>query len=160
MRALIFIVLFVFGPIVNANAQSTQWSRYSDPRIGVSADVPVEIFTVDQSPSNDLAGRTFKTADGRADLSIYAIPNALAEAPADFMQNRLQLPKAAVVYKRVTNRILAVSGFRGDKIWYARCNFAKTRVNCIAMNYPAAEKRDWDDVVTRISNTLSFPGNG
>ncbi len=28
-------------------------------------------------------------------------------------------------------------------------------INCVLINYPAAEKRQWDGVVTRISNTLA-----
>jgi hypothetical protein len=28
-------------------------------------------------------------------------------------------------------------------------------MNCVLINYPAAEKRQWDGVVTRISNTLA-----
>ncbi len=28
-------------------------------------------------------------------------------------------------------------------------------MNCVLLNYPAAEKRQWDDVVTRISHTLA-----
>jgi hypothetical protein len=27
-------------------------------------------------------------------------------------------------------------------------------MNCVLINYPAAEKRNWDSVVTRISHTL------
>lgn len=160
MRELSYAFVFIFCSSLVAQAQPAQWSRFSDSRLGVGVDVPIEIFTTDRSPSNKLAGRIFETADGRADLRVYAIPNKMGESPAAFMQNRLQLPKTAAVYKRVTNRILAVSGFRRDQIWYARCNFATARVNCVAMNYPAAKKRDWDAVVTRISNTLSFPGNG
>jgi hypothetical protein len=36
-----------------------------------------------------------------------------------------------------------------------RCNFAASSINCVLINYPAAEKRDWDGIVTRISNTLA-----
>ncbi len=28
-------------------------------------------------------------------------------------------------------------------------------MNCVLINYPAAEKTQWDSVVTRISNTLA-----
>jgi hypothetical protein len=28
-------------------------------------------------------------------------------------------------------------------------------MNCVLINYPAAEKRQWDGVVTRISHTLA-----
>jgi hypothetical protein len=48
-----------------------------------------------------------------------------------------------------------VSSFRNDRIWYDRCNFSGHYINCVLLNYPAVEKRQWDDVVTRISNSLS-----
>jgi len=54
--------------------------------------------------------------------------------------------------------MLAVSGYRGDQIWYARCNFGRTRLHCVALNYPANEKRQWDAIVTRISHSLSGAG--
>jgi hypothetical protein len=55
----------------------------------------------------------------------------------------------------VTPRFFAVSSVRNDKIWYGRCNFAGRFISCVLINYPAAQKREWDDVVTRISHTLS-----
>jgi hypothetical protein len=48
-----------------------------------------------------------------------------------------------------------VSSFRNDRIWYDRCNFSGRYINCVLINYPAVEKRQWDDVVTRISHSLS-----
>jgi hypothetical protein len=48
-----------------------------------------------------------------------------------------------------------VSSFKGDKIWYDRCNFSARFIHCVLINYPADEKREWDGIVTRISNTLS-----
>jgi hypothetical protein len=64
-------------------------------------------------------------------------------------------PPSNIVYQRVTPRFFVVSSFREDKIWYNRCNFAGRFMNCVLINYPAAEKRQWDNVVTRISNTLT-----
>ena len=66
-------------------------------------------------------------------------------------------PPSDVVYKRVTPRFFVVSSFRNDIIWYNRCNFAGEFMNCVLINYPAAEKRQWDSVVNRISNTLTSP---
>jgi hypothetical protein len=64
-------------------------------------------------------------------------------------------PPSNIEYQRVTPRFFVVSSFRQDKIWYNRCNFAGRFMNCVLINYPAAEKRQWDSVVTRISNTLT-----
>jgi hypothetical protein len=138
-------------------AQELGWSRYTDRSVGVSVDLPTELFPVDRGATEKLDGRTFATGDGRADVSVYSIQVAAGVTPGSFFRNRFQLPSSSVVYQRVTGRILAVSGYRRDKIWYARCNFAPGRANCVALNYPAAEKRNWDAVVTRISNSLSSP---
>jgi len=138
-------------------AQQDRWLRYGDRDIGVSVDLPLNLFTVDRGPSERLNGRTFATEDGRADVSLYSIPNPAGDTPRGFLEKRFELPTSSVVYRRVTNRIIAVSGFRRDKIWYARCNFNAGLVNCVALNYPTSEKRQWDAIVTRISNSLSSP---
>lgn len=59
-----------------------------------------------------------------------------------------------VQYKRVTPRFFAVSSYKGDKVWYDRCNFSAQLVHCVLINYPAEEEHAWDDVVTRISLSL------
>jgi hypothetical protein len=139
-------------------AQELAWSRYGDRDIGVSVDLPFDVFSDDRGPSEKVTGRTFATADGRADVSLYSIPNTAGDTPGVFLEKRLQLPNTSVVYRRVTKRIIAVSGYRRDKIWYARCNFSARLINCVALNYPTKEKRQWDAIVTRISNSLSSPG--
>ena len=64
-------------------------------------------------------------------------------------------PPSNIVYKHVTDNFFVVSSFRNDLIWYDRCNFAGRSISCVLVNYPAAEKRQWDGVITRISHTLS-----
>ena len=56
---------------------------------------------------------------------------------------------------RVTPRFFAVSSYKGDKVWYDRCNFSSGLVHCVLINYPAREERAWDGIVTRISLSLS-----
>jgi hypothetical protein len=47
------------------------------------------------------------------------------------------------------------ASYKADKVWYDRCNFSGHLVHCVLINYPAEEERAWDDVVTRISLSLS-----
>ena len=54
--------------------------------------------------------------------------------------SRQRNPPKDIVYKKITSRFFVVSSFRNDKIWYDRCNFAASLVNCVLINYPAAEK--------------------
>lgn len=159
MRKALLLGVVVMGT-GSAAAQPFDWARYVNAEIGVSVDLPTGVFTEDDGPTKNLNGRSFSTADGRADLSIYSIANSGRDTPASFLRQRFQLPSSSVTYRHIKGQVLAVSGFRGSEIWYARCNFAASRINCVALNYPAREKREWDSIVTRISNTLSSPGAG
>ncbi|MHC2576517.1 hypothetical protein ACVI1J_001775 [Bradyrhizobium diazoefficiens] len=63
-------------------------------------------------------------------------------------------PPARIQYKRTMPRFFAVSSYKGDKVWYNRCNFSSELIHCVLINYPASEERDWDHIVTRISLSL------
>ena len=83
---------------------------------------------------------------------MQSVPNPDNIPPAIFLAKKS--PPAGIIYKRVTPDFFVVSSIRNDRIWYNRCNRADGAMNCVLINYPAAEKRQWDGVVTRISHTL------
>lgn len=135
-----------------ASAQPVRWTRYNIPESGTSVDFPSSIFT-EAAGRPDGYGQRFRTADGRADLTIQAAPNLENDSPAAFLAKKHPPPR--IQYKRVTPRFFAVSSYKGDKVWYNRCNFSGRLVHCVLINYPAEEERDWDEIVTRISLSLS-----
>jgi hypothetical protein len=98
-------------------------------------------------------GRRFFTMDHRADLTVQSVPNPEHDSPATFLAKRQ--PPAGIQYKRVTPRFFAVSSIRNGRTWYNRCNRADEYMHCVLINYPAAEDRQWDAVVTRISLSLT-----
>lgn len=136
-----------------AAAQPINWQSYNIPETGAVVDIPSGIFTEDAGKPEEGYGRRFLTSDGRADLTVQSVVNDAGYSPAVFLAKKN--PPSDIVYKRVTPRFFAVSSFRKGKIWYNRCNFAGRFINCVLINYPAAEKRQWDSVVTRVSNTLA-----
>ena len=155
-----------------AAAQSAAWRTYVIAETGAKLDVPVAIFgavflaqTLEPSPAeiprpdfmhrhaDEGFGRRFLTPDRRANLTVQSIPNAANDSPAAFLAKKN--PPSGIVYKRVTPRFFVVSSIRDGRIWYNRCNRAARYMQCVLINYPAAEKRQWDGVVTRISNSLA-----
>lgn len=138
--------------VATATAQAAHWTRYSIPETGTAVDLPSSIFT-EEAGRPDGYGHRFRTPDGRADLTIQTIPNAAKDSPAAFLAKKS--PPSRIQYKRVTPRFFAVSSYKGDKVWYDRCNFSEKLVHCVLINYPASEEHDWDDIVTRISLSLS-----
>ena len=136
-----------------AAAGNTDWQRYVIPKTGAAVEIPISVFSQDAGLPQSGLGRRFYTDDRRADLTVQSIPNLANDSPATFLEK--QRPPSDIVYKRVTRNFFVVSSFRNGRIWYDRCNRSGDYMNCILINYPAAEKRQWDEVVTRISHTLT-----
>jgi hypothetical protein len=146
------VLIFSLIP-VTASGDRAEWRRYVIPSTGANVDVPVDIFTEDAGPPEGGTGRRFFTKDRRADLTVRSIPNPENDSPATFLAKRR--PPADIQYRRVTPRFFAVSSIRNGRTWYNRCNRANEYMNCVLINYPAAEERQWDAVVTRISLSLA-----
>ncbi len=134
-------------------ASATEWRSYVIPSTGARVDIPVSIFTEDAGVPEGGKGRRFFAKDHRADLTVQSVPNPGNDSPAGFLAK--QGPPAGIQYRRVTPRFLAVSSIRNGQIWYNRCNRANGYMNCVLINYPAVEERQWNAVVTRISLSLA-----
>jgi hypothetical protein len=152
MRYCLAVLSFTFSPSA-AGAQPVSWQRYVVPETGTSVDVPASVFTEEAGKPETGYGRRFLTSDRRANLTIQSLPNDAGDSPVRFLAGKN--PPPGIVYKKVAKRFFVVSSIRNDMIWYNRCNFAGRFANCVLINYPAAEKRRWDSIVTRISNTLA-----
>ena len=148
-----FIALALTLSPMPATADPIAWQRFAVPETSAAVDIPTTIFTEDAGKPATGYGRRFLTSDGRADLTVQSVPNDAGDSPAVFLAK--MNPPSNIVYKRVTPRFFVVSSFRKGKVWYNRCNFDGRFMNCVLINYPAAEKPQWDSVVTRISNTLA-----
>ncbi|HEV7879256.1 hypothetical protein [Bradyrhizobium sp.] len=136
-----------------AVAQPIAWQTYLIEETGAKVDVPVSIFTKQAGKPPGGPGRQFLTSDGRANFTVQSIPNTSDDSPALFLAKKK--PPAGIIYKKVTSRFFVASSVLNDRIWYNRCNRSAGYMQCVLINYPAAEKRQWDGVVTRISNSLA-----
>ena len=136
-----------------AAAGPISWATYRVPETGAAVELPTSIFTEDAGKPEAGYGARFLTSDRRADLTVQSVANDAGFSPAAFLARKNPPPN--IVYKKVTPRFFVVSSIAKGKIWYDRCNFAGRFIHCVLINYPAAEKRQWDSVVTRISNTLT-----
>jgi hypothetical protein len=146
------LIAMTLTPLVAA-AEPVSWHDYVVPESGAIAQIPADVFSEDGGKPESGYGRRFFPADWRAELTVQSTPNDENDTPASFLAKKH--PPSNIVYKRVTSRFFVVSSYRENKIWYDRCNFAAHFVNCVLINYPAVEKRQWDGVITRISNTLA-----
>jgi hypothetical protein len=152
LNRLMATAVLTLWPVL-ATAQPNDWHRYVVAETGTAVDLPRDIFSDDAGKPETGYGGRFLTSDRRANLTVHAVRNEANDTPAAFLAKKN--PPPGIVYRRVTANFFVVSSFRNGLIWYDRCNFAGRFVTCILINYPAAEKKRWDAVVTRISNSLS-----
>jgi hypothetical protein len=152
LRTTILLCVLLAIPVAAA-AQSPGWRHFSVAETGAGVDLPAAVFDKDIGDAEAGYGRRFSTADGRANLAVQSMTNDTNASPAEFLARKH--PPSDIAYRRITDRFFVVSSYRKEKIWYDRCNFSARLINCVLINYPAAEKRDWDAIVTRISHSLS-----
>jgi len=153
MKRLLTVLAVVAATTSHVVAEQVRWTTYTIPESGTSVDFPSSIFTEPAGDPPDGYGQRLRSADGRADLTIQAAANLAKESPAAFLARRH--PPPYLQYKRITPRFFAVSSYKGDRVWYDRCNFANGFIHCVLINYPASEEHAWDGIVTRISLSLS-----
>lgn len=144
-------VLFLFA--TTSFAQGAEWRRFVIRNTGTSVEIPVGIFSEGAEISDGGTGRRFFTSDRRANLTVQSVANPENDTPATFLAKKH--PPSRIMYQRVTPSFFVVSSVRNNRICYDRCNRSQGHMNCVLINYPAAEKRQWDSVVTRISHTLA-----
>jgi hypothetical protein len=132
------------------------WETYVDEQYGTRVEYPTWFSVSDGQPEMGTGERRI-TPDGRAEIEMYSLPNPGHDAPSEYLAKTLRLSPVAIHYKRVTGRFFVLSAIRGGKIRYTRCNFSNTgggTIHCVYLGYPPAEKRVWDDIVTRVSFSL------
>jgi hypothetical protein len=150
-RLLTALIFSSIPPVVRA--EGTAWQRFVVPTTGTNVEIPVTIFSKDAELPDGGTGRRFYTDDRRANLTVQSVANPENDSPATFLAKKN--PPPGIMYKRVTPNFFVVSSIRNDRIWYNRCNRSGGYMDCVLISYPAAEKRQWDGVVTRISHSLA-----
>ncbi|OBS53418.1 hypothetical protein A8B73_06405 [Methylosinus sp. 3S-1] len=140
-------------------ALAESWRQYRNARFGTTADVPAD-WTMGEAPEND-DGRVFASPDGRAQITVSG--GFRTDQKAQEFADRLAPGKGeTVTYRRRAKDWLAVSGTKGDRIFYRKallsCN--GTVWNSVAIDYPAAQKKKLDPLVTRVARSLrAGPGD-
>jgi hypothetical protein len=157
-------VLVTLSALSDAHAQiqgrqpeALYWQTFLVPEFGTTVEYPAGIFSVPDGKAEKGIGQRFSSVDGRSLLTIYTRENEVGDTPASYLKNNLRVGRSALDYEQVTRSFFAISSTQQGLIFYSRCNFstdAGGAIHCLDLIYPQAEKRAWDDVVTRISRSL------
>jgi hypothetical protein len=149
----IFLTLFLLTSVLPASAQPSAnlgWSELANRR-GASVDFPGGLFR--REVADDPAKLSFSTADGASRFELFSIENTRRETPSQFAR-RADNGRERLSYRRIAGNFIAASTIKDGRVLYRRCNFSRGMIHCVDVRYPAAEKRAWDEIVTRISLSL------
>ncbi|MBY6243720.1 hypothetical protein K3F48_21440 [Methylosinus sp. Sm6] len=129
------------------------WRSYRNARFGTTADVPKD-WTMGEAPENE-DGRVFTSPDKQSRVIVYG-GFRTDQKEQEFADRLAPGEGETVSYRRQGKDWLAVSGTKGDRIFYRKsllsCNGAVW--NTISVDYPASIKKKLDPLVTRIARSL------
>jgi hypothetical protein len=136
-------------------AQAQEFRTYVAPKSGTSALVPANWRSQGMKAADTREGQIFVSPNGNSMLAIYAMSTSsrdraqAADEPA--------APDERIVYRANGRNWFVRSGFKADdRIFYRKMIFAcDGRIaHLLAFDYPAAEKREHDRLVTITANSL------
>jgi hypothetical protein len=152
--ALLTVMLLALAAIAWAEGP---WATYVNPRFGTTADYPADVFTELDEPPENGDGQGFRSEDGQAQLLIYGQHNVRRDSPQSYLEKYVDLAGVEVTLRQVTDRFYVVSGIRGSRVLYERCNFPLRTdgiVHCLGLSFPAKHRAKWDPIAARIANSL------
>jgi hypothetical protein len=156
MRKLVLIapLLALTADAADARRRHHRGDRaYAMERGSIAAPVPADWQL--QPPDPDWRGNRFVSPTGHAWLAFYARP--ADKAPHDqHLKTVAFVEGEEITYLRREPDWLAVSGFKGDRIFYRKVVLAcgERTWRHVAFEYPAEAKRAFDRLVTRVARAL------
>jgi len=108
-----------------------------------------------QAEDPNFSGRRYMAPDGSAWLALYSAP-ADKESAAVHLKNVAFADGEEITYIRGARDWLAVSGLKGDRVYYRKATLAcgGTSWRHIAFEYPAQQKAALDRVVERAAQAF------
>ena len=117
-----------------------EWQTFEVQDFGTSVQYPANIFVPAGQPRKG-SGERFKSADGRAELSIYSIRNDVGETPATYLRHNLRMDRSALDYTRIARSFFAISSEHDGVILYSRCNFRGAAEQFTVLTYAIRKRR-------------------
>ncbi|HYF08116.1 MAG TPA: hypothetical protein VD970_10880 [Acetobacteraceae bacterium] len=137
------------------HAAAETWHLYQHPRLGTRIAYP-DRFTRDPS-HDDPDGARFTSSDD-AFFLVYGMPNRAGHDLAGLLNFALGSmgPGRRITYRAQGRSWFVLSGFQDDQILYERHLLSPDRsiAHAFVMVYPAALRRPYDPIVTRMSRSF------
>jgi hypothetical protein len=136
---------------------------FDEPHRPLKYSSPADLVPPDwqlQSADPSWKGQRFLSPDGRGWFTLYATA-AEQNAIAAHMKEVAFVDGEEITYIGGERNWIAVSGFKGDRIFYRKAVLACAgeRWHHVAFEYPAAAKRKMDEFIKRASEMVHLTQN-
>ena len=140
------------APVMMLNPDVPAADMPREPRRN-SSFIPADWKLQPEDPN--FSGRRYMAPDGSAWLALYSAP-ADKESAAVHLKNVAFADGEEITYIRGARDWLAVSGLKGDRVYYRKATLAcgGTSWRHIAFEYPAQQKAALDRVVERAAQAF------
>lgn len=155
LPALLTAALFL-----SANAAHAEvWQIYHEASFQCHLEYPSTIFM--KGSIDDDQFQTFANANGDITLRIASRPNEAQWTPEEIKAEFLTNSGDRLVYERLKDDYVVLSGFKDEDIFYSKIALSEDRKNLCIMHiyYPPADKQALDDIVKRMSQSFRAPGH-
>ncbi len=135
-------------------AGAAGWQTYVNDRFGSTADIPAG-WQAGTPPENG-DGLEFTSPDGKATLIVSGGLNVWDRLDEAFAIFATPGEGETITYRHQDRRSIVVSGTRADHIFYRKSILSchGTVWNSIALDYPAAQKQAFDQIVGHVAASL------
>ena len=145
-----FASALVSAMLVASPALAFQWTRYTEPRSGLSITYPLELFP--KSTATD-DGVRFSGEDVELELS------STADVGVKSTDELRELMMATDGYSSLTyspggRSWMVASGYRGEDIYYEKFFVLNGEVRAFSIQYPKALRSIYDPVVEGLEDTF------
>jgi hypothetical protein len=158
------LMKFVILPLsLTGHAAAESWVRQVNERFGTTIEHPRNFKLVtapDEMISGETESRTLLSADGRAEIRLTGSYGPIAFGGFEKYQaeivDLLRYDGTSVTYKALGKNWFTLSGRNGDNIEYVKviAGCAGAVGHELWVRYPAAEKVDYDALVSRLARSL------
>ncbi len=144
--------------LLTSVALAADWTSYANPRFGEIVDIPPGFVNDVAAPENG-DGLTFHSADGKAELLVWGgnLVDGCFSTDAEQRVSNETEDGWDISYGKSSGADWQVySGTKGDRIVYARsmASCKGSQALHLRIEYPAAQKKDYDAIVERLSSSL------
>ena len=144
-------VVAIVAAVAKSPVEAADWVRYCNARFGQCADIP-SAFRPDPPPENG-DGLVFRDGGGMS-ITVSAMYNVTEATLASEREADIETA-GPPTYQAQGPNWFVISGLGGAGIYYVKCFVKHSTISTLWIEYPAARKSLYDDIVPRVAKSFT-----